>query len=162
MIRLFIVTWIIWVKRFVKYLNKRSWSLTMQILFFFLCFYALWQFKYFSDARKTVRLTCRLFLIAFVINVFRLTLPVPCISKSCIEIKIKLNFYFHTSFWYLKRFYEGLYEILNGKLHFLCSEIWTKIKIKPKTCLVLTSQLIFACSKSTIETVEKDVKSAQS
>ena len=24
-----------------------------------------------------------------------LTLPVPCISKSCIEIKIKLNFYFH-------------------------------------------------------------------
>ena len=108
LIRLFIVTWIIWVKRFVKYLNKRSWSLTMHILFFFLCFYALWQFKYFSDARKTVRLTCHLFLIAFVINVFRLTLPVPCISKSCIEIKIKLNFYFHTSFWYLKRFYEGL------------------------------------------------------
>ena len=30
---------------------------------------------------------------------------VPCISESCIEIKIKLNFHFHTS---LKRFYEGL------------------------------------------------------
>ena len=24
--------------------------------------------------------------------------------------KIKLNFYFHTSLWYLKTFYEGLYE----------------------------------------------------
>ena len=30
-----------------------------------------------------------------------LTLPVPCISESCIEIKIKLNFYFHTSLWCL-------------------------------------------------------------
>ena len=36
-----------------------------------------------------------------------LTLPVPCISKSCIEIKIKLNLYFRTSLWCLKRFYEG-------------------------------------------------------
>ena len=24
--------------------------------------------------------------------------------------KIKLNFYFHTFLWYLKRFYEGLYK----------------------------------------------------
>ena len=29
-------------------------------------------------------------------------------KKSCIEIKINLNFYFHTSLWCLKRFYEGL------------------------------------------------------
>ena len=28
--------------------------------------------------------------------VFILTLPVPSTSESCIEIKIKLNFYFHT------------------------------------------------------------------
>ena len=35
-----------------------------------------------------------------------LTLPVLRISESCIEIKIKLNFYFHTSLWCLKRFYE--------------------------------------------------------
>ena len=35
-------------------------------------------------------------------------LPIPCISKSCIEIKIKLNFYFYSSFWGLKRFYKGL------------------------------------------------------
>ena len=25
------------------------------------------------------------------------TLTVPCISESCVEIKIKLNFHFHTS-----------------------------------------------------------------
>ena len=37
-----------------------------------------------------------------------LTLKDPLISESCIEIKIKLNFYFHTSLWCLKRFYEGL------------------------------------------------------
>ena len=30
------------------------------------------------------------------------------ISKSCIKIKINLSFYFHTSLWLLKRFYEGL------------------------------------------------------
>ena len=39
---------------------------------------------------------------------FILTLPVLCISESCIEIKIKLNSNFHTSLWCLKRFYEGL------------------------------------------------------
>ena len=36
------------------------------------------------------------------------TLNVPCISESCIEIKINLNFYFHTPLWCLKRFYKGL------------------------------------------------------
>ena len=39
-----------------------------------------------------------------------LTLPDPCISESCIENRIKLNIYFHTSLWCLKRFYEGLYK----------------------------------------------------
>ena len=37
-----------------------------------------------------------------------LTLSTPCISESYIEIKIKLNFYFHASLWCLKRFDEGL------------------------------------------------------
>ena len=37
-----------------------------------------------------------------------LTLSTLCISESYIEIKIKLNFYFHTSLWCLKRFDEGL------------------------------------------------------
>ena len=36
------------------------------------------------------------------------TLNVPCISESCIEIKIKRDFYFHTPLWRLKKFYEGL------------------------------------------------------
>ena len=34
--------------------------------------------------------------------------PSPCISDSSIKVKINLNFYFHTSLWCLKRFYEGL------------------------------------------------------
>ena len=34
--------------------------------------------------------------------------PVLYISESYIEIKINLNFYFYTSLWCLKRFYEGL------------------------------------------------------
>ena len=37
-----------------------------------------------------------------------LTLPAQCISESCIKIKINMNFYFHTTLWGLKRFYEGL------------------------------------------------------
>ena len=37
-----------------------------------------------------------------------LTLKDLFISESCIEIKIELNFYFHTSLWCLKRFHEGL------------------------------------------------------
>ena len=41
-------------------------------------------------------------------RVDNLTLKDPFISESCIEIKIKLNFYFLTSLWCLKRFYEGL------------------------------------------------------
>ena len=36
-----------------------------------------------------------------------LTLNVPCISESCTEINIKLNFYFHTSLWRLKRFFKA-------------------------------------------------------
>ena len=38
-----------------------------------------------------------------------LTLKDPFISESCIEIKIQLNFYFHTSLWCTKRFYGGLF-----------------------------------------------------
>ena len=37
-----------------------------------------------------------------------LTLKDLFISESCIEIKIELSFYFHTSLWCLERFYEGL------------------------------------------------------
>ena len=42
-----------------------------------------------------------------------LTLPVLCMSESCIQIKINFNFNFHTSLWCLKRFYdEGLKSLL--------------------------------------------------
>ena len=37
-----------------------------------------------------------------------LTLSAPIPSK---EKKINLNFYFHTSLWYLKGFYEGLKDL---------------------------------------------------
>ena len=40
-----------------------------------------------------------------------LTLPTPCISESCNKVKINSNFYFHTSLWCLKRFYEGLKDL---------------------------------------------------
>ena len=33
------------------------------------------------------------------LGITTLNLPVSCISESCIGIKIKLNFYFHTSLW---------------------------------------------------------------
>ena len=41
---------------------------------------------------------------------FFLTVLAPCLSESCITIKINLNFYFHTSLWCLKRFYEGVFQ----------------------------------------------------
>ena len=37
-----------------------------------------------------------------------LTLPVPISDK---EKRIKVNFYFHASLWYLKRFYEGIKDL---------------------------------------------------
>ena len=69
---------------------------------------------------NTFVLSLRLMLQRWIIYIFQfisylrlcflssLTLSVPCFSESCIEITIKLNFYFHTSSWCLKRFYEGL------------------------------------------------------
>ena len=39
---------------------------------------------------------------------WKLTLPVPSISEKGIEIKIKLNLYFHTSLWCLKGFMKAL------------------------------------------------------
>ena len=40
-----------------------------------------------------------------------LPIPAPCISESCIEIKINLNAYFYTSLRCLKRFNEGFQGI---------------------------------------------------
>ena len=44
---------------------------------------------------------------------FGLNLPVPCIYENCIEIKIKLNFNFHTSLWCLNS--EKDLQINSGK-----------------------------------------------
>ena len=44
-----------------------------------------------------------IFCIEIIINPSR-----PYISESCIKIKINLIFYFHSSLWCCKRFYEGL------------------------------------------------------
>ena len=46
-----------------------------------------------------------------ILNGSSVTLPALCISESYIKIKLNLNFYFHTSLWYLKRFYEGLKDL---------------------------------------------------
>ena len=36
----------------------------------------------------------------------------PTFSKKFVKIKkIDLNFYFHYSFWYIKKFYDGLYGV---------------------------------------------------
>ena len=48
-----------------------------------------------------------------------LTLPAPCISESCIEMKIELNLYFHTSIFTLSLRLglgrEGLNHSINVK-----------------------------------------------
>ena len=44
----------------------------------------------------------------FSLSAMFLALKDPFIAESCIEIKIELTFYFHTSLWCHKRFYEGL------------------------------------------------------
>ena len=43
-----------------------------------------------------------------------LTLPVPCISESCIKIKINLKFHFDTSLWCLKKVLQGLHKTFWG------------------------------------------------
>ena len=62
-----------------------------------------------------------------------LTLPVPISDK---EKKIKLNFYFLTSLWCLKRFYEGLkgglYEAPRRSVKINCEKS-LKINCEKKT-----------------------------
>ena len=38
----------------------------------------------------------------------KLTYPALCIYGSCIKTKMNFYFFFHSSLWCLKRFYEGL------------------------------------------------------
>ena len=52
-----------------------------------------------------------------------LSFPAPYISESCIKIKVNLDFYFHTSCWFLKRFYGSVIK------HFETPQRSVKIKI---------------------------------
>ena len=63
-------------------------------------------------------MTCDGQSLSLVRKIFQvnLTLPAPFILESCSKIKIDLNFYFHTSLWCLKRFYEGLKGHKNTRL----------------------------------------------
>ena len=56
-----------------------------------------------------------------------LSYATTCISESCIKIKINLNFYFHTSLWCLKRFYEGFKSFIK---HFEAPQRNMTIKIE--------------------------------
>ena len=67
-----------------------------------------------------------------------LTLPVPCISESCIEIKIKLNFCFHTSLWCIRRFYKGLKALIKP---FKVPQRSVKTKLKLKLIFSLRPEL---------------------
>ena len=52
--------------------------------------------------------------------------PVLCISESYIQLKINLNFYFHTALRCLKKFYEALKAFIKP---FEASQRSAKIKI---------------------------------
>ena len=64
------------------------------------CFWFLLSVIFFlKNTFKTAEFWC----VAGLTAISRLlTLPAPCISENCVEIKIKLNFYIHTSLWCLK------------------------------------------------------------
>ena len=70
------------------------------------------------------------------INNFELTLPTPFISESCIRIKTNANFYFQTSLWCLKRFYEGLNFLFSSRIGTRrvnkCTKLLPQIKILQK------------------------------
>ena len=86
-------------------------------------------------SQNSLRQTCNVFVFTFAKHLFKrrdvlhigcLALNILCTSDSCIEIKIKLNVYFHTSLWCLKSFYEGL----NGLHKIFCVAPQRSVKIK--------------------------------
>ena len=60
-----------------------------------------------AESRQLVSQNIQSWIFGSAYYLVYLTLKDLFISESCIEIKIELNFYFHTSLWCLKRFYEG-------------------------------------------------------
>ena len=71
---------------------------------------ALWQYLWLLTLYLKLEKITSWLLYAYIPS-NRLTPPAPCISKSCIKIKINLKFYFHFSSWCLKKFYEGLWGL---------------------------------------------------
>ena len=75
-----------------------------------------------------------------------LTLKDPIISESCIEIKIELSFYFDTSLWCLKRFYEGIkvfFSIVSSLISFsaLFADARISLDIACVTCSLYTNKI---------------------
>ena len=68
------------------------------------CLSSPYHFKFFKGCLPQIRFNSQLGLLLYL----ALTLKDTFITESCIEIKVELNFYFHTSLWCLKRFYQGL------------------------------------------------------
>ena len=114
-------------------LNINVWGVVISLLVSFTCFHWLcffWKicdFKFtqlmfshsndknYAKKKPFVNLFWFCFLYVyfghmfyFILYSILLTLKDTSISESWIEKKIELNFYFHTSLWCLKRFYEGL------------------------------------------------------
>ena len=56
------------------------------------------------------------------------TLPAPCISETCTNIKINLNFYFHTFLWCFKRFYEWILNAVGRLWEFFLSKNSGKVE----------------------------------
>ena len=50
-----------------------------------------------SSGDEVESLTLKKQYFSMILKLSVLILPIPCISESSIEIKIKLNFYFHNS-----------------------------------------------------------------
>ena len=87
------------------YFTHISWFLAVDTEYFY-----FWVYLTAKLSNWGVALFWKLYVTLFYRSSYScfLTIPTSSISESCIKIEINLHFYFHTSLWCLKRFYEGL------------------------------------------------------
>ena len=103
------------------------------------------------------------FWIAYYKITCQLTLPAPCILESRSKIKINLNFYFPTSLWCLKRFYEGIKAFFEAPQRSVKIKLWViffsspgigvgkvKINLLCETVRILTQGDDFAITPANI------------
>ena len=90
---------------------------------------------------------------------FILSLPAPCISESCIKIKINLHFYFPTSLWRPSRPSETIFEVTQRSVKIKISvnfslhpgfgrqglNFWTVLWLQIKLQIILWEHIIFIC-----------------